>query len=125
MLIHNPIKTTPFSITLMLDKTLAAELVHGDPAELWPGVAFESTPLDKDYESIYFIKVKGRELGGQPHTFDTLIVTEWRMARSRGFIHRLDVADLPNVLINDFSMQRMRNTENELKEERDAVRHLL
>jgi len=27
--------------------------------------------------------------------------------------------------INDFSMQRMRNTENELKEERDAVRHLL
>ncbi|MGR8979098.1 MAG: malate dehydrogenase [Gammaproteobacteria bacterium] len=27
--------------------------------------------------------------------------------------------------INDFSMQRMRNSENELKEERDAVRHLL
>ncbi len=98
MLIHNPIKTTPFSITLMLDKTLAAELVNGDPAELWPGVTFETTPLDKDYESIYFIKVKGRELGGQPHTFDTLVVTEWRMARSRGFIHRLDLADLPNVL---------------------------
>ena len=98
MLIHNPIKTTPFSITLMLDKTLAAELVNGDPGELWPGVTFESTPLDKDYESIYFIKVKGRELGGQLHTFDTLVVTEWRIARSRGFIHRLDLADLPNVL---------------------------
>ena len=98
MLIHNPIKTTPFTITLMLDKTLAAELVNGDPAELWPGVTFESTPLDKDYESIYFIKVKGRELGGQLYTFDTLVVTEWRIARSRGFIHRLEMADLPNAL---------------------------
>jgi hypothetical protein len=98
MLIHNPIKTAPFSITLMLYKTVAAELVHGDPAEMWPEVKFESTPLDADYQPIYFIKVKGRELGGQPYTFDTLIVTEWRIAGTRGFIQRLEAADLTNVL---------------------------
>lgn len=36
-----------------------------------------------------------------------------------------EVSIVKGLDINDFSMQRMRDTENELKEERDAVRHLL
>lgn len=98
MLIHNPIKTTPFSITLMLNNTLAAELVNGDPVEMWPNVTFGTTPLEGGYSSVYFIKVKGRERNGQVYTFDTLIVTEWQIKGSQGFVGKLEAADLAKAL---------------------------
>lgn len=98
MLIHNPIKTEPFSFTLMLNDTLAAELVTGDPAMLWPDVNFSSTPLEEGYQSVYFIKVKGRARGGQPYTYNTLIVTEWRIRRPAGSVRRLEAAELRQVL---------------------------
>ena len=98
MLIHNPIKTTPFSITLMLNNTLAAELVNGDPAEMWPGVTFGTTPLEEGYAAVYLIKVKGRERNGQVYTYDSLIVNEWRVGDTQGYVHRIEVADLPNTL---------------------------
>ena len=98
MLIHNPIKTTPFAITLMLNNTLAAELVNGDPAEMWPNVTFGTTPLEGGYGSVYFIKVKGRERNGQIYTFDTLIVNEWQIKGLQGFVGKLEVADLAKAL---------------------------
>jgi hypothetical protein len=98
MLIHNPIKTEPFSFTLMLHNTLAAELVTGDPAALWPDVTFSSTPLEKGYQPVYFIKVKGRMRSGQPYTYDTLIVSEWRMRGPAGFVCRLATAELRQTL---------------------------
>lgn len=98
MLIHNPIKTTPFSITLMLNNTLAAELVNGDPAEMWPGVTFGTAPLEEGYAPVYLIKVKGRERNGQVYTYDSLIVNEWRVGATQGSVHRIEVADLPNTL---------------------------
>jgi hypothetical protein len=98
MLIHNPIKTEPFSFTLMLHNTLAAELVNGDPARLWPDVTFSSTRLEENYQPVYFIKVKGRARGGQPYTYDTLIVSEWRIRRPAGSIRRLGAAELRQVL---------------------------
>lgn len=98
MLIHNPIKTEPFSFTLMLYNTLAAELVTGDPAILWPDVTFSSTPLEEDYQPVYVIKVKGRARGGQPYTYDTLIVSEWRLRRPAGAVHRLAAAELRQAL---------------------------
>lgn len=98
MLIHNPIKTEPFSCTLMLNDTLAAELVTGDPATMWPDVTFSSTPLEEDYQRMYVIKVKGRARDGQPYTYDALIVSEWRIRRPAGYIHRLEAADLRQAL---------------------------
>jgi hypothetical protein len=98
MLIHNPIKTTPFSVTLMLNNTLAAELVNGDPADMWPGVTFGATPLEEGYVPVYFIKAKGRERNGQTYTYDLLIVTEWRVSGLQGFTRRLEATDLSSVL---------------------------
>jgi hypothetical protein len=98
MLIHNPIKTTPFSITLMLNNTLAAELVNGDPADMWPGVTFGTAPLDQGYAPVYFIKVKGRERNAQTYTYDSLIVTEWRIKGTQGFVQRLEGDDLANAI---------------------------
>ena len=98
MLIHNPIKTTPFSVTLMLNNSLAAELVNGDPADMWPGVTFSTTPLEEGYTPVYFIKVKGRERGGQSYTYDSLVVTEWRISGTQGFVRRLEAADLVNAI---------------------------
>jgi hypothetical protein len=98
MLIHNPIKTTPFSITLMLNNTLAAELVNGDPGELWPNVTFGTTPLGSGYTPVYFIKVKGRERNGQMYTYDTLIINEWQIKDTQGFIGKIEAADLASVL---------------------------
>jgi hypothetical protein len=97
MLIHNPIKTEPFSFTLMLNHTLAAELVTGDPATMWPDVTFSSAPLEEGYRSVYFIKVKGRARGGEPYTYDTLIVSEWRIRGPAGSVCRL-TAELRQVL---------------------------
>jgi len=98
MLIHNPIKTTPFAITLMLNNTLAAELVNGDPAEMWPTVSFGTTPLEEGYAPVYFIKIKGRERNGQVYTFDNVLANEWRIKGTQGFVQKLEPADLATVL---------------------------
>ncbi|MBI5563370.1 MAG: hypothetical protein HY870_00640 [Chloroflexi bacterium] len=82
----------------MLNNTLAAELVNGDPAEMWPDVTFGTTPLENNYVPLYFIKVKGRERNGAIYTFDTLIVTEWRITGKQGFIRKLEADDLANAL---------------------------
>ena len=98
MLVHNPIKTTPFSITLFLNNTLAAELVNGDPAEMWPTVTFGTTPIEADFVAVYLIKVKGRERNGQIYTFDSLIVNEWRISGEQGFVRKIEAPELSGVL---------------------------
>ncbi len=76
---HNEIVTQPLSITLMMKDTLAAELVNGDPAEMWPGLTISSTPLDEPYFSMYLVQVKGRSRRGEVYSYDSIKITEWRL----------------------------------------------
>lgn len=77
---RNAIETQPLSVTLMLNEELAAELVHGDPAAMWPGVQFQNELLDGSFQTLYLIQVKGRQQFGLPYSYDTIKVTEWRIS---------------------------------------------
>ncbi len=76
---HNPIKIDPLSLTLMVNGSLAAELVSGDPAVIWPGLKFDDQPIAGDYQALYLVEVKGRLRYGEIYTYDTIRVTEWRV----------------------------------------------
>ena len=108
---HNPIKTEPLSLTLMLNGSLAAELVSGDPAAMWPGLKFDEQPVGGDPQLLYLVEVKGRLRYGEIYTYDNLRVTEWRVRAPKA--NRRDVP--LSELLTTLSTMQIDNAVNWLK----------
>ena len=95
---HNPIKTEALSLTLLLHESLAAELVNGDPASLWPGLKFEDQPLSGKYQAAYLIEIKGRTRFGAIYTYDVLRATEWQVRSPKAHQRTIAAPELLSVL---------------------------
>jgi hypothetical protein len=95
---RNLVETSPLSITLMLSNQLAAEIVSGDPASMWPGISFGSGDVDNPDQVVYLIQVKGRQQRGLPYTYDTIKTTQWRISGQRAAVVTLAPQDVRKAL---------------------------
>lgn len=95
---HNPIKTEALSLTLLLHESLAAELVHGDPAIMWPGLKFDDQPLAGGYQAVYLIEITGRTRFGAIYTYDVLHVTQWQVRSPKAHRRSIPAGELHNIL---------------------------
>jgi len=93
---RNEIESAPLSITLLLNNQLAAELVSGDPASMFPGLTFQTASISDPTQLIYLIQVKGRQQRGLPYSYDTIKTTEWRLRGTTA-----SAATIPNEALRD------------------------